>query len=95
MTETALDKRMARVIALKLKVLKRFHDEYVAPLERFGSPEKLLGKPYELWTPQDIQMLGQVYGSGNDTPLARLIAKKEWEKTKAGEAELKALIGGR
>jgi len=40
--------------------------------------------PYEVWgrNPQILTILGQIYGTDNENPLARLIAKKEWEQLK-------------
>jgi len=40
----------------------------------------LIGKKYESWTPQDIQLLTNVYGQGDDTPLARLIFNKSYQE---------------
>ena len=58
-------------------------DEVIGELEyqfeETRNPEKLIGKPYETWTAQDFQMLGQVYGEG-DNSLSRLIFNKSYEE---------------
>jgi len=41
-----------------------------------GSPEKLIGKPYEQWTRRTYNFLGRYIGEGNDTPLSRLISRR-------------------
>jgi hypothetical protein len=79
MSESKLSAAIDRVVEIKLKAVDRWIDEVIDELEKFGNPEKLLGKPYEAWTPQDLQVLGQIYGDGNDTPLAKLIFKKHYE----------------
>ena len=91
MNEAALTKLIDHIVEVKITAMDRWIEEHIDDLEAFGNPEKLSGKPYETWTPQDLMMLGQVYGPTNDTALARLIARKEIEKTRAAE---KALLGG-
>ena len=68
------------VIEQKLKVVDDFIEEIIEPIADVGSPEKLIGKKYEEWTAIDLQLLSQVYGTGDNTPLGKLIAKKEVEK---------------
>ncbi len=67
-----------QIVAELMPVVDEVIKELVEPIERVGNPEKLIGKPYEMWTPEDIQMLFSVYGSGPNTPMARLILEKEW-----------------
>ncbi len=88
MKETSLTRAVQEVIEFKLKALDLFLEEMVDPLEQVGNPEKLIGKKYEEWTPQDLQMLGQIYGNAHDSPLARLIFRKEYEKVKQLEKEV-------
>ena len=73
------------VIAEDLPVITKIVDEIVEDITDFGSPEKLIGKPYEEWTPQDLIILGQVYGPENESPLGRLIAKHKIAELRAGE----------
>ena len=79
MKETPLTEATREVIELKLKVVDEFIDEVVEPLQELGSPEKLIGKEYEQWTPTDLQILGQLYGP-EPNALSRLIFKKEYAK---------------
>lgn len=88
MKETTLTKITQEVIDLKLKAADEFIADVIEPLEKIGSPEVLLGKKYEDWTPLDIQLLSQVYGTGNETPLAKLIFNKSLEEVKKLESEV-------
>ncbi len=87
MKETPLTLAVDEVIALKMKVVDEFIKSVAEPLGNIGNPEALIGKKYEDWTPLDIQLLGQIYGEGNDTPLAKLIYKKARAELKILEAE--------
>lgn len=88
MKETTLTKITQEVIDLKLKAADEFITDVIEPLEKIGSPESLIGKKYEEWTPLDLQLLSQVYGTGNETPLAKLIFNREYEKVKGLEKEI-------
>ena len=88
MKETNFTKAASKVIEIKLAVIDRFIEEYIEPMADIGSPEKLIGKKYEEWTPQDIQQLGQIYGTGNDTSLAKIIFKRKYEALKMLEQEV-------
>ena len=72
-------------LALLLDVADEYLDEITEQIEDVGSPEKLIGKPYEVWTPQDFMMLSQVYG-GEPNPLSNLIFNKEYKKVLELEA---------
>ena len=88
MKQTELTQTIDESLALLLDVASEYIDEIAEELAVVGSPEKLIGKPYEQFTPQDFQMLSQVYGEGDDTPLARVVFNKEYEKVlnlEAGE----------
>ena len=54
--------------------------EQVDVIEILDNPEKLLGKKYELWSPQDLQWLTMVYGNSPDSKLNKFIADKEYAK---------------
>ncbi len=88
MKETVTTKAIDKAIEIKLKAVDRFMAEYVEPLSDVGNPEKLLKKKYEEWTPQDVELLKTIYGEGNETPLAKVIATREYEKVKQMEAEV-------
>lgn len=62
MKDTSLTESVKDIIKLKLEVVDEFIKDYIEPLLDVGSPENLIGKKYEEWTPQDLQMLSQIYG---------------------------------
>ena len=75
------------VIKMKMEVVDEYINDIVDEIGDIGSPEKLIGKAYDLWDSSDLQRLAGVYGEGDDTPLAKLIFNKEYEKVKALETE--------
>jgi len=88
MKETTLTKIAQEVIDVKLKAVDEFIEEIIEPLEKIGSPEALIGRKYEEWTPLDRQLLAQIYGQGNETPLTKLIFKKSLEEVQRLESEV-------
>ena len=82
-----LDEKVLRVIALKLAAIDVLVEKMIEPMEAIGSPESLIKKPYEQWTPEDLQNLIMVYGQGDKTPLSNTIFRKEYEKVKELEAQ--------
>lgn len=84
-----LDKNWCKLVSRCVENSKEKADEYVKkyidPLARVDNPEKLIGKPYESWTPVDYQMLQQVYVYSPET-LEKFVNKKEidrlWEMVK-------------
>ena len=90
MKETPLTRAVDAVVALKLKAVDAWVAGVVEALEDVGTPEKLIGKPYEQWTPADLQALGRIYGE-EPNPLSRLIAKKKYQEVDALEAEVRRL----
>lgn len=87
MKKPELDKAIDKAIEVKLKAVDQLVKEFIEPLEKVGNPEELIGKPYEQWTAQDFQLLASIYGNSDNTPLANLVFKKEYEKVKKLEAE--------
>ena len=75
-----------QTLGLLLEVADDYIDEIAEELAVVSSPEKLIGKPYETWTPQDFQMLSQVYGE-EPNALSRLIFNKSYERVQELEAE--------
>ena len=75
------------VISDMISVADEVLDELKYQFEEIKNPEKLLGRPYETWTRQDLMMLSQVYGTEEPNPLSELIFRKKWEQVKALEAE--------
>ena len=39
-----------------------FIKEFIKPIGDIGNPEKVIGKPYAEWTPQDLMRLKSIYG---------------------------------
>ncbi len=88
MNETLLTEAIDRVISQKLKAVDAILEQLIEPLGELGNPEKLIGKKYEEWTPEDFQSMAKVYGQVEPNPLSNLIFKKEYEKIKVLEAEV-------
>jgi len=77
--QTEFTKMVDDVVELKMKAVDKYIEEIIEPLGEIGNPEKLIGKPYEQWTPLDLQMLGRIYGP-EPNELSKLIFKKEYAK---------------
>jgi len=75
------------IIKMKMEVVDEYIKDIVDEIGDIGSPEKLIGKKYEEWTPEDLQRLAGVYGEGDDTPLAKLIFQKSYAEVIALEQE--------
>ena len=88
MKETQLTKIVAELIEEDLAVMDEIIAEDIDALGDIGNPEKLIGKKYEEWTPQDLQMLGQVYGGQEPNRLSKFIFNKEYGKVKELEEEI-------
>lgn len=82
MDKNELTQMIDEVVKMKMDIVDEYIDEVVDAIGDIGSPEKLIGKKYETWTPQDLQLLAGVYGPGDDTPLGRLIFDREYNKVK-------------
>jgi hypothetical protein len=89
MNETKFTKALDHVIKLELDAIDRIFAEEIAPLTNFGNPEEVIGKKYEMWQPQDFQILGQMYGN-EPNALSKFIAGKEIDKMYAAEAEVES-----
>lgn len=87
MKDTAISKIADEIIEKKLTALDKLIEELIEPIEDLGNPEKIIDKKYEDWSPLDLQLLGQIYGNSNDSPLAKLIFEKSYEEVKRLEAE--------
>ncbi len=87
MKETPLTKAIAKVVDLKMQSIDRIVKDLVEPLEAVGNPEQLIKKAYDRWTPEDLQLLTKIYGTGDKTPLTNLIFNREYAKVKQLEVE--------
>ena len=90
MKQTELTQAIEKVVEFKLRAVDIVIKEIVEPLEKVGSPEDLIKKPYETWTPEDLSMLIKVYGMGENTPLSNLIFRKAYKNLKELEGGLNA-----
>ena len=89
MKKAALDKAIEQAVNFKLAAVDRLIEELIEPLEVTDNPEDLLGKPFEKWTPQDLELLKRVFGDKEPNRLSNFIFKKTYERVKAMEAEVR------
>jgi len=80
--KTPFLKAIDEVVELKLKAADEYIEGIVEQIADVGSPEKLINKKYEEWTPQDLQMLSQIYGVEEPNPLSELIFRKSYKEVK-------------
>ena len=85
MKEIPFTEAVKELIEFDLQVMDEFIEEEIEALADIGNPEKLLGKKYEEWTPQDLQMLITVYGTQEPNRLSDFIFNKEYTKVLEGE----------
>ena len=87
MKNTPLTQAVEKVVALKIRAIDIIVDSLVEPLEKVGSPEDLIKKPYAQWTPEDLTLLIKIYGQGENTPLTRTIFNRKYDEIRKLEAE--------
>lgn len=63
-------------IDIFLTAMEELIKEEIEPIADIGNPEKLLKKPYEQWTEQDLMTARAVYGN----ELEEFIFKKEYKR---------------
>ena len=80
-------KAVERVVAMKMEAIDLMVEQMVNPLSDVGNPEKLIGKNYDSWTPEDLMRLTEIY-KPNPKVLDNLIFRREYEKVKAMEAQV-------
>ena len=89
MKQTDLTIAIDEVVQLKMMAIDKLIEEVVEPISDIGSPEDLIKKPYEQWTPQDLQMMSTIYGTVEPNPLSNLIFRKKYDEIlELEEAEL-------
>ncbi len=83
MSKPFLTQAAEEVIALKLKAVDEWIESVVEPLADIGNPEKMIGKPYAMWSPEDLQTLYAIYGKALDKFIFQKELKyiQELEKT--------------
>ncbi len=82
------DEAVKHVVALKIKAIDEFVEEFIDPIGDVGSPEKIIGKPYEEWNEFDLQQAVSIYGQVEPNPLSNLIFRKKFAEVKELEAEV-------
>lgn len=87
MSKSEFTTTVDEVIKLNMDIVDEYIKEVIDEIGDIGSPEKLIDKKYEDWTPEDLQLLAGVYGPGDDTALAKLIFKKSYAEVEALEKE--------
>jgi len=87
MKDTELTKAIDKATEVKLQAVDKLVKELIKPLEKIGNPEDVLGKPYEQWSPQDLNIMITLYGQGDNTPLSNLIFRKTYKRVTELEAE--------
>ena len=80
MDKTPLTRAIEEAVAIKMKAVDLLIESFIEPLANLGNPEKLIGKRYEEWTPQDLLLVSKIYGSADGTPLSNLIFDKEYKR---------------
>jgi hypothetical protein len=87
--ETRITSAVEQAVQLKLKALDVIMAEIIEPLRSLGSPDKVIGKPYDQWTPQDLGWLKRIYGTAEPNALSNFIFRKEVEKVRRLEQEIR------
>ncbi len=85
--DESLLKMIDEVVNETSDIVDEVVDEYMEVLEVVANPEKLIGKPYQYWTPQDRQLLTQIYGQENPV-LKNFIVRKEVASLKQLEQQV-------
>ena len=89
MKSPLLIKATEYVAALKMKAIDLWATQMIEPLANVGNPEKLIKKPYEQWTPEDLAILTKIYGTKEPNPLSDLVFKREYARVQELEREEK------
>ena len=87
MKKSDLDKAVEQVVKFKMKAVDNLIEELIKPLEVTDNPEDVIGKPYESWTPQDLEMAKRIYGTKEPSLLSNLVFRKTYERVREMEQE--------
>lgn len=87
MEDTRLTQAIDHALEVKLKAVDKLVEELVTPLTKVGSPEDLIGKDYDQWSAQDLQLLTSIYGTAEPSLLSNLIFRKTYDKVRELEQE--------
>ena len=80
-------KAINETIDQKLDAVETVLSEIIDPITIVGNPEKLIGKHYDSWTPEDLQRLTAIYGTDDKSPLSNLIFRRILERVQEMEKE--------
>lgn len=75
-----------RAVKLKMQAIDLLIERMIAPISDIGNPEKLIGKKYEEWLPEDLQRLATIYGTVEPNPLSDLIFRKKYKEVQTLES---------
>ncbi len=82
-----LNSVIAEMIEEDFAILDELIEEEIKPLSDLGDPEKLIGKKFEEWTPEDMALLEQIYAN-NPEALNKVVFDHTFQAmTEAEEAE--------
>lgn len=75
------------VIQKEMKRVDKYIKQHIDPIADIGSPAKVIGKPFEEWSQQDMEKLGQTYSYDREK-LERYIFDKEYRDILALEQKV-------
>ena len=87
MKETPETQAIEELISEAMPIVDQFIEEVVDELANVGSPEKVLDKKYEDWTPEDFQKAQFIFGEKLVDPVHGIIPRKEVDSLLRDEAE--------
>lgn len=87
MKKAQLSESADKAVSLKMRAIDIVVERMIEPLEDVGNPEKLIGKNFEEWTPEDIGRLTMIYGTREPNPLSNLIFRKKLTEVRELEQE--------
>jgi hypothetical protein len=88
MKETPMTQAVQKAVDIKMRAIDVIIKDIIGPLQDLGNPEKVIGKPYDQWTSEDIGWLTRVYGTKEPNILSNFIFRKEKEEVKRLEREV-------
>ena len=84
MKETELASIIKEIIGETVEAVQEVFDEEIKPLVKFGSPQEVIGKPYEQWDEQDFykaqSILPKIFEPGGYVAGKEVDALLEMEK---------------
>lgn len=81
------NKIIDEILDVKFEALDIVLKEMVEPIRVVDNPETIMGKPFEAWTPDDLEFLKIIYGTEEPNILSNFIFDKTYERVKTLESE--------